>query len=155
MIILENNLILKDFKDIIKNSNRIFISGHVNPDGDATGASFALGLALKKIGKEPVLLLGNYSQKYNILEGKELVYRGDYSQLQGDLFISVDTPSIERLGQSESIFAKMDTTINFDHHISNRAFAKYNYVDSPVISSVFVVMPKITSALYCLTSAII
>lgn len=38
--------------ELIKNSNRILVTTHVNPDGDALGSAVALYLTLKKIGKD-------------------------------------------------------------------------------------------------------
>ena len=44
-------------KEIIKQSNTIYVVGHINPDGDAIGSSFAIYFALKKLGKNVKVLM--------------------------------------------------------------------------------------------------
>ena len=41
----------------IKNIQTIYISAHVNPDGDAIGSGLALTLGLKKMGKNVRFIL--------------------------------------------------------------------------------------------------
>ena len=40
--------------DAIQKSERILITSHENPDGDALGSTLGLGLGLEKLGKEVV-----------------------------------------------------------------------------------------------------
>ena len=42
----------KEAKEIIDKSQKIYIVGHQNPDGDSIGSAFSLCLALKKYGKD-------------------------------------------------------------------------------------------------------
>lgn len=115
-------------KELLQDCGKIIIAGHVNPDGDAVGACLALALCLKEIGKQPVILLDKYSERYNFLKGKEFVYGGNFEDVEGDAFISLDTSSKDRLSRAEAVFDKTELTINIDHHISNTKFGKYNFV---------------------------
>ncbi len=138
----ENN-ILKD----IENISTIYIAGHLNPDGDAVGATFSLALAMAKLGKKPVVLLEKYDSKYNILSGREFVYEGDYSNITPDIMFAVDCASKDRLGNAESLFNRAGITYNIDHHISNTKYADNNIVNGQASSAseiVFEVISKFT-----------
>ncbi|MCK5391490.1 MAG: bifunctional oligoribonuclease/PAP phosphatase NrnA, partial [Deltaproteobacteria bacterium] len=45
---------LEKVLNLIGESNRVLITSHQNPDGDALGSMLALGLGLEKIGKDVV-----------------------------------------------------------------------------------------------------
>jgi len=140
-------------------SKTAVISAHRNPDGDAVGASYALALCLKMNRIEPLILFEGYNGKYDFLEGKEFVYTGDYGSVTGDIFISLDCASKERLGEkTQSVFDRVPRTINIDHHISNTYFADKNIVMPEhsstcetmyeIISLMCVIDQSIASALY-------
>ena len=57
----------KKAKELIEKANSIYIVGHVNPDGDAIGSSFAMYLSLKKLGKNPTVIMQNYSDSFAFL----------------------------------------------------------------------------------------
>ena len=70
------------FKEVIREiekANKIYITGHINPDGDSIGSVFGLYFALKKIGKDVLPILSNYSSVFsfmpNISDGVESVKR--------------------------------------------------------------------------------
>jgi len=107
----------------------IVIAGHVNPDGDAVGACFAMALFAASRGKKPVLLLGTYAPQYDCLRGREFLWRGNWADVPCDLFIALDCGGKDRLGAAQSIFDRADMTVNIDHHASNDGFAMLNCVD--------------------------
>ena len=113
----------------IKNAQNIVLAGHISPDGDAISANFALALAIKKMGKEPVILLENYPHTYDYLNGHNFVYSKEYNDLEPDLFIALDCGDIKRLGNAEEVFKRAKKTVNIDHHISNNSFAEINVVN--------------------------
>lgn len=100
------------------------ILSHIRPDGDAIGSSIGLGLALKKAGKVPQLVLEDgLPSKYRFLAGSELVtskIKADH-----DLVITLDCSDQERLGD---LGKKLAVDINIDHHITNEKFAAINLV---------------------------
>jgi len=125
---------------LTKNGNDIIITGHSNPDGDAIGSCFALAQALALCGKKPVILLGEYSDKFDFLAGKEFLYTGkDWNSLTCDVFVSLDCGDESRVGAVREIFNRTPITINIDHHISNNNFARYNYIDTEASSTAEVV----------------
>ncbi len=125
------NSILKD----IENVQNIYIAAHINPDGDAIGSCFGFALAMAKLKKTPVILMDSYSEKFNILKGREYVYRGDHSKLAPGIFFALDCGDTDRLGEAKSVFEKAEMTYNIDHHISNTYFACNNIVNGDASSA--------------------
>ncbi|MDE6182339.1 MAG: bifunctional oligoribonuclease/PAP phosphatase NrnA [Eubacteriales bacterium] len=120
---------IKNVIEEIKKAKNIVLAGHVSPDGDAVSANFALALAIKKIGKEPIILLEKYADTYDYLTGHNFVYTEEQDKLNPDLFISLDCGDIKRLGKAEEVFKRAKKTINIDHHMSNDNFADINVVN--------------------------
>lgn len=129
------NSIVKD----IENVQTIYIAGHTNPDGDCIGSTFAFALAMAELGKRPVILLEDYAEEFNILKGREYVYRGSYEELEPEIMFSLDCAEKSRLGKAEEVFEKAKYTYNIDHHISNGNFANVNIVNGNASSACEVV----------------
>ncbi|MDL2248791.1 bifunctional oligoribonuclease/PAP phosphatase NrnA [Tyzzerella sp. OttesenSCG-928-J15] len=110
-------------------SHSIAIAGHVSPDGDAVASCLALARCVKKLGKEPVVLLESAPKRYSFIAGQEFIKFDGYEQLKPDLFISCDCGSKERMGKAEHLFDSMENTVVVDHHISNNNYGRLNYVD--------------------------
>ncbi len=116
--------------DVIENSKNIFIASHVNPDGDNMGSMLALALALKKAGKNVVVLKSDtIPEDYKFLPGIQLIqeYRQELGNI--DVFIALDTSDEERLGDNLSLLKKANCIINIDHHITSTGFGDINIVD--------------------------
>lgn len=128
-----------DIYEILSKSKNVVISTHTNPDGDAVGSSLALAMAVAEIGVKPIVLIEEYSEKYDFIKGTEYIYKGDYDELEPDVFIAVDCGSKERLGQAEKVFDRAKTTFNIDHHISNNGYAMDNVVQGGASSACEVV----------------
>ena len=118
-----------DIEQIITKHDIFNIIGHINPDGDTIGSCFALGLAIKKLGKHVNILLGLCPEKYDFLQGKELIYTGDLAYLPAGVLIIVDCADIRRIGMAMELIEPAEFTINIDHHKTNTAFADYNLID--------------------------
>lgn len=126
----------QELREIMVESERIVIGGHLNPDGDAIGACFALARSLKNMGKDVRVALEKYAPKYEVIPGKELILQEeDYGDLDVELFISLDCGDKERLGKAAELFEKAQRTINIDHHRSNQYFGQYNFVDADASST--------------------
>ena len=117
-------------EDIIKNSKKILIISHVNPDGDALGSTCALYKAIynrfKK--KADMCALSYVSPSYKFLPNLNLAKPHYDTSLVYDLVITVDVADIERIKDMKILFDKAKATINIDHHKTNNGFGDYNYV---------------------------
>lgn len=121
---------------LIAISDNIVLSAHANPDGDAIGSVFALYTALKKVGKEPTVLLEDFNKRFNVIPNCDNVFLGDINTLEADLFISLDCGEKTRLlDEHLAVFERAKNTINIDHHQSNDNFGTVNIVDVNKIST--------------------
>ena len=118
-------------KDILKDKRSVALGGHVRPDGDCVGSCMGLYLYLKEQFPHihTDVYLEDVPEAYRMISGTDEVKTqipdgtGPY-----DLFICLDCGDAKRLGFSEPLFEAAAETLCIDHHISNDAFADYNYI---------------------------
>ena len=80
---------LDNILDEIKKAETIVILTHDLPDGDAVGSSLALMFALKSIGKNPDVIIPEYSNCFKFLPGtSEIKTESDIEKY--DLAIALD-----------------------------------------------------------------
>ncbi len=134
---------LDDIKNEIENANSIVIETHETPDGDAVGSCLAMYLALKSIGKDVDVVIPIYSRTFNFLPGASEI-KTEGRNTRYDLGIAMDCTDTKRLKGYEPYFENARTTINIDHHGSNKMFADYNYVDpvAPACAQILIVVLK-------------
>lgn len=115
---------------IMQNSARVLILGHLRPDGDALSAVCALGLIVTNLGKEVSLFCQDKNQTlFDYLPGFTdiLADKADLLRLTSagslknnfDLIIVADCGSLARTGLVEEILAfkkQGGLIIEFDHH---------------------------------------
>lgn len=122
-----------DIKNKIIESKKIFITAHVNPDGDAIGAGLALLSCIEKFNNncEVRFVLQDKTPdrvKFLELEKRAEIYNED-ENYDMDLAICVDSAALSRIGDVEKAI-KNTFTINIDHHISNPKYGDINYVEN-------------------------
>ena len=64
---------LDDILVEIKNAESIVIMAHEAPDGDAIGSTLGLCLALRDMGKNPVVLMKDFPENFSYLPGREFI----------------------------------------------------------------------------------
>lgn len=122
-------------KEKILKSENIYIASHVQPDGDNLGSMLALGLGLRSINKKVYMVKTDpIPTDFMFLPGVEYIEDIDDSH-NIDLFITLDSSDIERLGQNKELIHKANFIINIDHHISNTNYGDINIVDSDSAST--------------------
>lgn len=121
---------LKEIARLIKTYQSAVIFTHMRPDGDTIGSGMALSRALSLLGiKNEVLNEGEIPERFDYLDIKKEVRR--YPTLDADCYIAVDSSDEARLGSLGDFFltgARKKATFNIDHHVSNKRYAKYNFV---------------------------
>jgi phosphoesterase RecJ-like protein len=109
---------------LIREQQRFVITTHVRPDGDAAGSQLALGLFLKKLGKQ-VAMINSDPTPDNLLwmPGMEAieVFEGSFPQheriARADVIFVVDTNALERLGTlSGPVRHSGARKVLIDHH---------------------------------------
>ena len=113
--------------DCIEGAQTIAISGHTNPDGDALGSGLGLGLALQTAfpKKKIAFLLADDAEVprvYRFLAGSDRMVRASSYELDPDLFISVDSPTLGRLANSVAVAKRALGRVEIDHHPSREEF---------------------------------
>jgi phosphoesterase RecJ-like protein len=150
----ENNI----KKSVIEAEN-IVVTAHTNPDGDAVGSALAIAMAVRSMGKTPVVVLEKLGEEFELLEGRDMLYTGDVKELECDLLIAVDCGNVQRLCCGEELLKRAKVSYNLDHHISNENYADFNIVNGSASSACEVVYEcindaveidkAIATALYC------
>lgn len=111
----------------INKANNIYITGHINPDGDSVGACFALYNALKSIGKNPYVIMPEVACQFEYFdEVKERIVDIDGDNME--LYICVDCADIDRTSIDNKYVKTAKDSILIDHHRTNNGFAKTNII---------------------------
>lgn len=109
---------------LIKKHERFFITTHIRPDGDALGSQLALGLFLRKLGKEvsminsdPPPMNMDWMPKVGLIE----VFDGSIDQRKridsADVLFILDTNARDRLGKLVGpVRNAHGTKVLVDHH---------------------------------------
>lgn len=130
---------------LILNANRILITTHKSPDGDAIGSAMAMHHFLKSLGKEPVTLLPDAAPDF-------LHWVKDYDHCviaethadeaaaciaNADLIFSLDYNHLSRTG--EAVCAELAKSnapfILIDHHQQPGDFPQVTYSDTTACST--------------------
>lgn len=113
--------------DAIKKANDILIVCHIRPDGDCLGSGFALTRIAEKMGKRVDFVCDSpFPPAYSFI--KDCDKFNDIKCERYDLAIAVDCADSARMGAFGELFRKCSETINIDHHKTNDAFGKSNFV---------------------------
>lgn len=107
----------------------IGMAGHIRPDGDCVGSCMALYNYLVDNSQAEVdLYLESLPESFKDLKNTDCIISKYDNEKEYDVFITLDSGSLDRLGPAEKYFQSAKSTINIDHHISNTFFAKENHV---------------------------
>ena len=111
-------------------AQKLLITAHVNPDGDAIGSALALAAFLRGRGKEATVMIDDRLPKnLSFLPGYDKIVRPEESRKSdAELLVILDT-SFDRIGEVEKAAAGMPV-LNLDHHISNDGKADFLYNDN-------------------------
>ena len=123
--------------ELIAKANRILISGHLSPDGDALGSMLALARLLNNAGKQAFATADlNSLGKPGFLEGVEdLIAVRKLKRQRFDLFIAVDCAAFERMPAEVRPVAEKLPIVCIDHHHTNTAFGDVSILDSEASST--------------------
>lgn len=125
------------FKDEIEKYKNIYLTAHVNPDGDSIGSTLALANFMKdKLNKHvTVVIEDNIPSSFKFLPGVESIKTDTSDIKEIDLLITLDCASRDRLALDKSLVDSAKYIINIDHHITNTKFGDMNFVDSSASST--------------------
>ncbi len=121
-----NNQIKTNILNKIKEYDRIVISRHTRPDGDAVGSSKGLCSVLRDSfpSKEIFLVNEDYSDYMSFLGGEDSVSDDFYKNA---LVIVLDTATEERISNKKYAFGKY--LIKIDHHVDIVPYGDISWVE--------------------------
>jgi len=124
--------LLEQVRQRLEAAQRVLVTSHVRPDGDALCSVLALGLALQEQGKAVHMVLSDgVPSDYHHLHGVEKVARTAKGVV--DLVVTLDAADQDRSGEVTRDFPAVD--INIDHHVTNTKFAAINLVDPSAVAT--------------------
>jgi bifunctional oligoribonuclease and PAP phosphatase NrnA len=109
--------------------DRFVMCAHEKPDGDVLGSGYALGLALKGLGKRVTYFLDDdVPRNLRFLPESRLSQRTFDGVADDALFIFFDMSDQSRAGAALG-WVPRERIVNIDHHLGNKRFGRWNYVD--------------------------
>ncbi|MGI6221177.1 MAG: DHH family phosphoesterase [Coriobacteriales bacterium] len=136
------NSTLAEVAEFIRDGRTFAVCGHINPDGDCLGSVLAMTALLRSMGKECAPLLANTMpapRKYAYLAGFDEFKRALHYKKTPDVFISVDTPVVERMGESKPVMNRARKNVSIDHHPGVGIGAMVTHCDTHAASASMIV----------------
>ncbi len=117
--------------DIIKQSGKILLLSHMNPDGDTLGSMCAMySMIYNRFKKKADMsIVSNLPYNYKFLPNVEKAERYFDKSLVYDLVITLDVAAIDRVLDSKIFFDKAKCRVNIDHHKTNPGFGDYQIIE--------------------------
>jgi phosphoesterase RecJ-like protein len=116
----------------LRDDNRLLITSHATPDGDAIGSEIGLARILRSLGKGAVIWNRDEAPTlYRELPGVTRIHTGEEPPAgfpDGfDAVVVLECPSLDRTGLEEHL--SQLPLLNVDHHMGNEHYAEINWVD--------------------------
>ncbi len=126
---------LKKIVDILKDSDDIYVIGHIMPDGDCISSILSLVEGLKKIGKKARGFI-DWEIPGNLLDFPKADSIKKYKEglKKPSNLIVLDCSSPDRIGRFQEFLREDVNVIVIDHHATNTYFGNVNYVDTKASS---------------------
>lgn len=112
--------------------DEIVLACHLSPDGDALGSMLGLAHILTRLGKRVVPSFSEpfvVPESLRMLPGLELLVPPDRVPAAPEVMVTLDTGSVDRLGDLAGRAASAGQVLVIDHHASNTGYGTINLVD--------------------------
>ncbi|MDE2729829.1 MAG: bifunctional oligoribonuclease/PAP phosphatase NrnA [Bacteroidota bacterium] len=116
---------LRDVLEVLRGYDRFLIVTHMRPDGDAIGSQLALGMVLRQLGKQVVMMNSDpVPPDLDWMPGVEDIRQFDglaaqiYAVANAQVIVVVDTNALNRLGpgMSNQVANSQAKMVLIDHH---------------------------------------
>ncbi len=128
--------------ELLTGADTVSVVCHVFPDADTIGAGLALALVLEKAGKRVQVSFAEpdeLPESLHTLPGGHLLVAPQELRRDADLVVTVDIPSVNRLGALVELTQTGRAVLVIDHHASNQLFGTANFVDPTADSTTMLV----------------
>ena len=144
----------RDVIESLRSGARFVMCAHEKPDGDVLGSGYALGLALKSLGKDVTYFLDDDVPKnLRFLPECERSQRTFDGVTDDAIFIFFDMSDQSRAGKALR-WVPADRILNIDHHLGNKRFGRWNYVNDAEAATGSLVLAVILSLGVAITTDI-
>jgi len=118
--------------DELMKAKSIYIFPHYVPDGDAIGSSAAICKAMRKLGKDCIIVLeDHYPANIAFLDKDYCVWVQEDDDLPAPyLSLALDCSDTDRFPKRVKHFDSAARTACIDHHLTQGNYAMFNHVDS-------------------------
>lgn len=127
---------------LLADAGSVSVVCHVYPDADTIGAGLALAQVLEGAGKRVQVSFAapeRLPESLQSLPGGHLLVPPDAVRMDVDLVVTVDIPSLNRLGALSALAGDGREVLVIDHHASNQLFGTANFVDPSADSTTMLV----------------
>ncbi|OBA77460.1 phosphoesterase [Mycobacterium sp. 1554424.7] len=128
--------------ELLSRAASVAVIAHVHPDADTIGAGLALALVLDRCDKRVEVSFAapaTLPESLASLPGCQLLVRPDELRRDVDLVVTVDVPSVKRLGELSDLAGPGRRSLVIDHHASNDRFGSANFIDVSADSTTMMV----------------
>ena len=114
----------------LDSAEKVLVTTHIAPDGDAISSLTATGVALRQLGRSFTLVCNDdLPERFNFLPLSNLIRKVPVGSVNYDLIIALDAGSIDRLGKTlRELPEPLPLIINIDHHPTNTNYGHINIV---------------------------
>jgi phosphoesterase RecJ-like protein len=128
--------------ELLSAADTVAVICHVHPDADTIGAGLALGLVLDRCGKQVEVGFAapaKLPESLASLPGGYLLVEPEVMRRDVDLVVTVDVPSVNRLGALSHMAGADSELLVIDHHASNGLFGTANFVEPSADSTTMMI----------------
>lgn len=121
---------LHEAVEVLSGADRLLITTHENPDGDALGSLLGARLGCEQLGIDVVMFLtGSVAvpREYAFMDLSGL-RRTLPDDLESRVLLALDCASAQRMGPDQELSDRARSVINIDHHHDNTRFGDINLV---------------------------
>lgn len=126
----QQNMSLDSFCQKLKKMDNFLLASHVYPEGDAVASVLAMDSLLRRLGKKTTIACEDaFPERLGCLPSKRWNRAKDIPvDRKFDALVVADCPTLERIGEVQKLLNPETQIFNIDHHISNKLFGHYNFI---------------------------
>jgi phosphoesterase RecJ-like protein len=153
---MTNDVDFQKAVELVGKSDKVLITTHTRPDGDACGCIAAIFETLTSLGKNvKILLLSELPTCYEFLFEQKPEFFSKKTKIDSDLIIVVDTSSYNQLPELDKYLKQSDKPVLvIDHHATSDNLGDVRLIDSSAAATALIVFDLLKYAGWPITKKI-
>jgi len=138
---MTNDVDFQKAVELVGKSDKVLITTHTRPDGDACGCIAAIFETLTSLGKNvKILLLSELPTWYEFLFEQKPEFFSKKTKIDSDLIIVVDTSSYNQLPELDKYLKQSDKPVLvIDHHATSDNLGDVRLIDSSAAATALII----------------